>query len=839
MLPTNIISQWYLLELDILSIRRKMKIQIEELSFQKQAINKTIESILVGEKNNIAIEMETGTGKTFTFISTIFKIYKEFKNNKFIIVTPRVAIKEGIYKTFEMFEEYFKDEYDNVIYDVHNYEKGKIGLISNFINGNDLQILILTKQSFDKETNILRDKNRDSLFGNGSNIDQIRELKPIVIIDEPQLNKNFNANELKTLLNPKILLSYSATHPKENKKNIIYQYTPEQAYNDRQVKRLEYFSIEMEGGIFSSIFLEKTDIKKQTVKIRYNDTLYNLKQNDVLGQKLENRKLNPYKIKFITDGNIQFVNGKKLSDLIPNNADQNLILKEQIRQTIIQHKEKKERLKKQGIKQMSLFFVGNVADFIDDNNNGVVKKIFLEEYKRINKEDADNKYAYYFSETAKIKGTNDNKEKEMTKLILKDKEKLLSVDNEVEFIFAHTSLGIGWDNPNIFNICFLRNIASEDNKKQYVGRGLRLCVNQKGKRIFENQNILDQERLNNLTIIGNLQYETFCSDYQKESNWESSKKESNIKNAKERKEKIIKIKQDKKELAKELWKRLQPKTKYYIEFKDREKLYNDIAKKLEKISIEQKSITITAGNIAGKFDYSKYQNIKLTTKYNQNILIKEIKEKTWFSVREIKRIIKNVNIEEVKKNQDLWIKEAVNVIDKIKKDCIMAVAEITYKKDGTKWGINDFVDDERLSYHNDLKQSQKSLFDLVDCDSDEEKKFVNLADNTSDVELFVKLPKGTSDKFHINTPLGKYTPDFALLLNSNNRLYMVFEVKSKKIDKLSDEEKFKIKCAIRHFEELGFNVEKKEIEHQGADSLEIAKLQKDSFSVYIPNNKKK
>ncbi len=818
-----------------------MKIQIEDLQFQKDAIKTTLDCILKGNKEDLAIEMETGTGKTFTFISTIFQIYQEFKHNKFIIVVPRVAIKEGIYKTFEVFAEYFQDEYDNLIYDVHNYEKGKLGIITNFINGGDLQILILTKQSFDKETNILRDQERDALFGNGSQINQIKGLRPIVIVDEPQLNKKFNLLELKKLLNPKFLLSYSATHPKENKDNIIYKYTPEQAYNDRQVKRLEYFAVELEGKTKLSLYLEKVDQAKQSAKIKYGSKTYSIKKNDILGKKLNDNKLDIYKVKFITTDNIQFVNGAKLSDLISSDEDEFLILKEQIRQTLFHHKEKKEQLNNNKIKQISLFFVSRVSDFIGSNENplGIVKQIFIKEYRKIFKQEAeviDNKYAYYFSEATKIKDkTNDGKEQAMTRLILKDKEELLSMDNEVEFIFAHTSLGIGWDNPNIFNICFLRNIAGEDNKRQYVGRGLRLCINQKGERLFEDASILDKERLNNLTIIGGLQYEQFCGDYQKESSWGGSK-ESNIKNAKERQSKIINIKKDKKDLAKELWKRLQPKTKWYIEFKNKESFYKKIAQELENLRVEKKSITITGGDIKVNYD-DNYQNIEIKTNYNKNQLIKSIKDKTWFSVKEIKKIISNVDIDKVKNNPDLWIKEAINIIEIEKKDYIMATAEVIYKKNGNKWDENNFVEDKRISYHEDLKESEKSLFDLVDCDSNEEKKFVNLADNTPNIELFVKLPKGSNDKFHINTPIGKYTPDFALLLNSNNKLYMVFEVKSKKPKELDPEERFKIKCAIKHFEELGFATEKKYIEHQGADSLELSQLQqKDSFSVYIPKN---
>ena len=529
-----------------------MKIQIEHLQYQADAIKETIKSISNKEQSHFAIEMETGTGKTFTFISTIFELYREFNHKKFIIVAPRVAIKEGIYKTFEVFKEYFKDKYNNIQYNVSNYDSGKMNVIANFINGNDLQILILTKQSFDKETNKLRQCNRDELFGLGSYIDQIKEIKPIVIIDEPQLNKDFNSNQLLELLNPQFVLSYSATHPKENEGKIIYSYSPDQAYNDRQVKRLEYHSIELEGGINASLQLESTDLNKKTAKIKYNNKIYSLKSNDNLGKKTEDKSLNDYIVKYVIQGDIFFTNGKKFSQLALQSVSEEVILREQIKQTILQHKEKEQRLKNNEIKQISLFFVPSVADFVD---NGVVKQIFLEEYKNIYNQEAEGRFAYYFSNG---KGTKDSQEKEMTKLILKDREELLSLDNKVEFIFAHTSLGVGWDNPNIFNICFLRHIASESNKKQFVGRGLRLCVNKEGKRVFEDKSIVDIDRINNLTIIGSMQYESFCSQYQKEAGWNKNN-QPQIGDATKRILKQIKIKQNKKDLAKELWKRLKPR----------------------------------------------------------------------------------------------------------------------------------------------------------------------------------------------------------------------------------------------------------------------------------------
>ena len=807
-----------------------MKIQIEHLQHQADAIKQTIKSIQNKEQSHFAIEMETGTGKTFTFISTIFELYKEFGYKKFIIVAPRVAIKEGIYKTFEVFGEYFKGKYNNIQYNVSNYDSGKMNVISNFINGNDLQIVILTKQSFDKATNKLRQNNRDELFGFGSYIEQIKEIKPIVIIDEPQLNKDFNSNQLLELLNPQFVLSYSATHPKENEGKIIYSYSPDQAYNDRQVKRLEYLAIELEGGINASLQLENTDLNKKTAKIKYNNKSYSLKSNDNLGKKTEDKSLNDYVVKYVIQGDIFFTNGKKFSQLAGQSVSEEVILREQIKQTILQHKEKEQRLKNEGIKQMSLFFVPSVADFVD---NGVVKQIFLEEYKNIYKQEAEGRYAYYFSTG---KGTKDAQEREMTKLILKDREELLSLDNKVEFIFAHTSLGVGWDNPNIFNICFLRHIASESNKKQFVGRGLRLCVNKEGKRIFEGNEINDLDRINNLTIIGSMQYLLFCSQYQKEAGWNKNN-QPQIGDATKRISKQIKIKQDKKDLAKELWKRLKPKTNWYINFKDLEQFYKNIITELQNAVINQKQISITKGDIKGNINQDGFQSQEIIEELNINQVIAKIKEKTWLSVNEIKDILKKIDEKEMRKNQEIFINTAIETIERCRKNHIMSIAKVKYEKTGENFDDEHFILEERQSYHENLMESEKSLFNLVDFDSNQEEKFVELADKTASVELLVKLPKGSEDKFHINTPIGKYTPDFALLVNGNNKLYMIFEVKSKKPKELSDEERFKIQCAVKHFEQLGFDVRPEYIDHKSADMLEISKLQQDCYSVYVPNAK--
>ena len=252
--------------------------------------------------------------------------------------------------------------------------------------------------------------------------------------------------------------------------------------------------------------------------------------------------------------------------------------------------------------------------------------------------------------------------------------------------------------------------------------------------------------------------------------------------------------------------------------------------------INQKQVSITKGDIQGNFE--DFQAKEIIEELNINQIIAKIKLKTWLSVNEIKQILSQIDENQIKKNQESFVNLAIETIERCKKEHIMSVAEVKYETTGENFDDEHFVEEEREIYHENLVESEKSLFNLVDYDSNQEKKFVELAGKTPNVELLAKLPKGSEDKFHINTPIGKYTPDFALLINNSNKLYMIFEVQSKKPNDLSEVEKFKIQCAIKHFTELGFETEPYPyIDHKGADLLEISKLQKDYYSVYIPNAK--
>lgn len=442
-------------------VENKVNIKIKHLfDHQEQAINETIKSIKsyldLDELNyynhkHFAIEMETGTGKTFTFINTIFQLYNNFadKENpndlrfkKFIILVPLIAIREGIANTFYDFKHYFKTQYNNLQYEVDVYQDGKVSEISNFLDSNDLRILILTKQSFDSKNKILH-QNNDDCFGRGTYINQMQATHPVVIIDEPQLNKGFNTNEMIDLLKPSFVLSYSATPPEVIEKDIIYKYTPEQAYNDRQVKRLEYYSITIGNSINATIELKKIQDKKA-------DILYNgvkectLKVGDNFGEKVGDNGLRDYFVGNITNDEVFFTNQTKLSDLIAKSVNQEDLLRAEINETIKQHKNKNEKLKERNIKQLSLFFVPRVADFITSKEGeiGIVQTIFKEEYKKVYGVEIKNEqFAYYFSEKDNI---NKEQEKEMTRMILKRKTNLSHLITQLNlYLPTHHSVLVG------------------------------------------------------------------------------------------------------------------------------------------------------------------------------------------------------------------------------------------------------------------------------------------------------------------------------------------------------------------------------------------------------------
>lgn len=495
---------------------------------------------------HFTIEMETGTGKTYVYLRTIFELNKKYGFTKFIIVVPSVAIKEGVIKSIEMMDYHFKLLFDNVIYKANEYKSKNIENIRDFATSDNINIMVMTIQSFNKDTNVI---NNDHERTNGLKpLEFIRDTNPIVIIDEPQSTVNTKkAKDAVMSLNPLCTLRYSATH--KEKHNLVYRLDAIDAYQRQLVKQIEVASV-MSKDHHNDAYLKliSVDNKKSpiTAKIEFdkkeNGTIKRVIKPVTVGDDLfemsgGREQYSGYIISEIYTGEgseyVDFTSKEfiRLGE-VRGEVDDNTIKRTQISKTIEEHLDKELRLKQEGIKVLSLFFIDKVTNyrFYDENGNPVKGKYavwFEEEYKKIIKKpkygilfndvDIDNEaeavHNGYFAQDnkGKLKDTNGNSlaDEDIYSLIMKDKERLLSFESKLKFIFSHSALKEGWDNPNVFQICTLNETKSEMKKRQEIGRGLRLAVNQDGKRVRG-------FNVNTLTVMANESYEYFAKALQKE-----------------------------------------------------------------------------------------------------------------------------------------------------------------------------------------------------------------------------------------------------------------------------------------------------------------------------------
>lgn len=529
---------------------------------------------------NLTIEMETGVGKTYTYIKTMYELNKHYGWSKFIVVVPSIAIREGVYKSFQVTQEHFAEEYGKKIR-FFIYNSAQLTEIDRFASDSAINVMIINVQAFNKsvdaneklESGKRADKNAAIIFRKLDNfrsrrpIDIIAKTNPILIIDEPQSVEGPAAKKNLKLFSPLLTLRYSATHKADSIYNMVYRLDAMEAYNKRLVKKIavkgitESGSTATEGFVYlESINLSKSDptatiqfdckgasgIRKKTATVGIGYNLYDNSGN-----------LDEYKVGFVVksidgrDNSVEFLNGVKIfaGDVI-GKVSEDQLHRIQIRETILSHLERERQLFHKGIKVLSLFFIDEVAkykqyDEVGHPFNGIYADMFEEEYndilnsmqREIGDEDyiryldaisAHDTHAGYFSVDKKGKMTDSklSDKKEGTSddidaydLIMKNKELLLDRDpkkSPVRFIFSHSALREGWDNPNVFQICTLKQSSSEVRKRQEVGRGLRLCVNQDGERMDANVLGNDVQSINVLTVIASESYDSFAKGLQTE-----------------------------------------------------------------------------------------------------------------------------------------------------------------------------------------------------------------------------------------------------------------------------------------------------------------------------------
>jgi type III restriction enzyme len=486
---------------------------------------------------HFTVEMETGTGKTYTYLRTIHELRQRYGFTKFIIVVPSVAIYQGGIKSIDITRSHFRQLYDNQEISLIPYDSSRISEIKTFATNTELTVMIMTIDAFNKSSNNIY-KHTEKLPGELKPYQYIQATRPILILDEAQNFESEKAKEALRTLKPLFALRYSATH--RETPNLVYRLTPIDAFRNNLVKQIEVVGIaEMDNlndkvlrlvevtkkpitAVVKAMVLDQGDLVEREIE---------LKQGEDLAVKTRNPDYKGFVVAEIRYGKkeeeqvIHFENDQSLS-VVDSVLSKESIFSAMIERTIVEHMERQQELKEQGVKVLSLFFIDRVKNYTA--SDGVIKRVFDEVFERVkhrysefkNKEAEEVREGYFAkknqkdpdSEAVDTEGKNQAQremEKQAFELIMKNKEQLLSFDEPVSFIFAHSALKEGWDNPNVCQICTLNQTSSTMKKRQEIGRGLRLLVDQEGKRL-ENHNY------NVLTVVANESYEAFVSRLQEE-----------------------------------------------------------------------------------------------------------------------------------------------------------------------------------------------------------------------------------------------------------------------------------------------------------------------------------
>lgn len=780
---------------------------------------------------HFSVEMETGTGKTYVYLRTIYELNSRYGFKKFVIVVPSVPIREGVLKNLQITHEHFQTLYDNIPVNYKVYDRNRISQLRGFATSDNIEILVINIDAFAKDENVINKPN-DKLNGQEP-IKFIQSTCPIVIVDEPQNMESEKRSAAIANLNPLCTLRYSATH--RNRYNLIYSLNPVKAYDMGLVKQIEVDSV-LEENSQNNAFVEltaitatktkitakitidvndKDGVKRKSVAVKVGDDLYNLSNNREI-----------YRNGFIVEGIdasngfVSFSNNEVLCQGQQQGGLNDEIMKFQIRRTIEEHLNKELKLNKQGIKVLSLFFIDRVANYRSYDAQGMPVEgkfaVWFEEiyneliakpiYQPLNKYPIEKIHNGYFSHDKKgqLKDTSGETQADDNtyNLIMKDKEMLLDVNNPLRFIFSHTALREGWDNPNVFQICTLNETKSEMKKRQEIGRGLRLAVNQDGVRIYD-------KNINRLTVVANEAYNDFAKALQSELKEDCGVDFGNrIKPKRDRIAVTYRKGFEADPLFLAIWEKLKTKTTYRVKY-DTEELIRNAGQaiknlpKIEKPSVYsiKNEVVITSSGIA-----SQYKGDRISTSQSDYVIpdmLGYIQRHTELTRNTIMRIIaESGRINDLAVNPQLFMDLA---IASIKRELHkMMIDGIEYRRLGDcTYEMRLFEDWETYKDEVTFEVSKrdKTIYDnFIPLDSAVENRFAQDCESSDQVKFYFKLPCW----FKIPTPIGNYNPDWAVVFEDDNRIYFVAETKDTgtptvDISKLRADEQAKIKCGAAHF----------------------------------------
>lgn len=877
---------------------------------------------------NFSVEMETGTGKTYVYLRTIFELSQKYGFKKFIIVVPSVPIREGTLKNLEITADHFKALYNNIPFQHFVYDSKKAARLRQFATSNQLEIMVINIDAFRKDFSDSEDERKSNVIFKESDklsgrkpIEFVQSTRPFVIIDEPQSVDNTpRAQDAIKSLAPACIFRFSATH--KNPYNLVYKLDPIRAYELRLVKQIvvasvqgkdaqnaayvKLLDVDNKKGIRARIKLHVQAAGKVTEKeiwVKQGHDLY------AISNERETYR-NGYEVTDISaePGN-QFIdfNSGRLNLGQERGGIQEDLVEVQIRKTIQKHLDKELQLQGRGIKVLSLFFIDRVANYRSYDADGKAVKgpyaelfekhyselLRLPQYATLEKLPVGQVHNGYFSDDKRaitpfeeVKGkTNKDAEESTYNLIMRDKERLLSMDEPLKFIFSHSALREGWDNPNVFQICMLREVGSLKERRQTLGRGLRLPVNSEGERVWD-------EGINKLTVIATESYTDFAEGLQKEyeddcgvtfgkvpkgafthiqtvvegetkeldkeasmqiqtaliaagfmdeggkikasfqpqntgftlnlpneykpfeaeiiARLQSYQLERHIKNEEEPRP----LKPKKQALLDPdfvaLWERIKYRTTYEVNY-DTAKLIeaaSEAIRKMERIeavqvTYKEAQLELENKGITAQETRVNYHTVAFTGELPD--VVAYIQKETELTRRTIVDIlVKSGKLNQFLLNPQKFMDAVAAVIGRELHK--MMIDGIKYERiSEEEWSMREFEEKEILSYLYNRLEVSKSVYDAIVYDSEVERKFAEGLEAREDIKLFVKLPSW----FKVETPVGTYNPDWAIVKHEDETIYLVRETKATRdYEKLRNVEADKIRCGRRHFEALGtdFNV---------------------------------
>ena len=785
---------------------------------------------------DFTVEMETGTGKTYVYLRTIFELHLVYGWTKFVIVVPSVAIREGVEASLRLLSDHFADLYDGVHFDTWVYDSKAPSRLRGFAQANYLQILIINIDAFNKTDANLIFREQDQMMGHAP-IEFLRAAAPIAVLDEPQNMESAAARGAITSLNPLFTLRYSATHLQAYHQ--VYRLTPAAAYRAGLVKQIEVWSV-MEDENANRPFLKLKEVKagKRSISARIEvdvaaptgvkrkTVTFSVDRARDLREVTGRSVYDGYVISEIRSGEVEFDNGVVIAEGQALGPDRDQVQRVQIRTAVAQHLDREldmQRRVKSGqiapTKVLSLFFIDRVDNYWPVD--GKFRSWFEEEYQRLadlprySELDLPPVYAVhdgYFARDreGEAKDTRGGTlaDAEAYELIMRDKERLLSLEEPLRFIFTHSALREGWDNPNVFVITTLNESQGEIRKRQEIGRGLRLPVMSDGLRC-------EDRGVATLSVVANESYDEFAARLQQEIEDETGTHfdRAAIKDGRSRRRVELRGDYEVNRAFSALWDHIRKRTSYRVSY-DTTALIDEACRRLSEqpsldhsyVRATRSALTIDSGEgvvgrvVAEKAPSRLRENFPIPDLISHLAGVLPVGRDTVAKV-----LLRSGRLGEASTNPQ-------QLMDQVQESIRGALAEqmasgIKYTRRGeaeeSAYDLGLFAERELTAYQDNLVGVKKSIYSDVAYDSDLERRIALALDVREDIELFIKLPGW----FEVDTPIGAYNPDWAVVKTTDDgaeTLYLVRESKpTRDLDLLRPEERLKIRFGEKHFEAIG------------------------------------